>query len=102
MAHWLVFSAEPLPASLAAALAKAGSGPAVEHVLELRRDVIASDPDWTSMTLLPRPDDARSDRYLALVFASPPPPEQVRDLRYVAARNQLVLTEYPDGPVEAG
>jgi hypothetical protein len=57
---------------------------------EFRRDVIASDPAWTSLRLLPRPGSAEpADRYLALVFATAPAAEQVRDLRYVAARNGL-------------
>jgi hypothetical protein len=59
---------------------------------EFRRDVIASDPDWTRLRLLPHPGSAEpADRYLALVFATSPPAEQVRDLRYVAARNALTM-----------
>ncbi|MDQ1743679.1 MAG: hypothetical protein QOE23_2018 [Pseudonocardiales bacterium] len=57
---------------------------------EFRRDVIASDPAWISLRLLPRPDSAEPvDRYVALVFATAPAAEQVRDLRYVAVRNGL-------------
>jgi hypothetical protein len=59
-------------------------------VSEFRRDLLASDPDWTAMSLLPRPGSGQpADRYLAVVFATPPTPDEVRDLRYVAARNRL-------------
>ena len=65
---------------------------AAEEVLDFRRDVIACDPDWTRMTLLPRPGSAQpQDRYLAVVFPQPPPAAQLRDLRYVAARNRLSM-----------
>lgn len=61
-------------------------------VAEFRRDLLASDPDWTAMRLLPRPGQGQSiDRYLALVFAEPPSAEELRDLRYVAARNRLTM-----------
>lgn len=70
--------------------------PPGSDVLEFRRDVIASDPDWTRMRLLPRPDAPDADRYLVLEFDDPPPAEQVRDLRYVAARNRLSMTVQPD------
>ena len=44
------------------------------------------------MRLLPRPGQGQSiDRYLALVFAEPPSAEELRDLRYVAARNRLTM-----------
>ncbi len=69
--------------------------PACVEVLEFRRDLIASDPDWTRMRLLPRPDEADVDRYLSLEFDEPPPADQVRDLRYVAARNRLVMVVQP-------
>ena len=57
-------------------------------VADFRRDLLASDPDWTAMSLLPR-SDGPADRYLAVVFRTPPTPDEVRDLRYVAARNRL-------------
>ena len=50
----------------------------------------ASDPDWTAMRLLPRPGRL-IDRYLAVVFTEPPSAEELRDLRYVAARNRLTM-----------
>ncbi len=65
-------------------------------LLEFRRDVIASDPDWTRMRLLPRPDDPAVERYLAIEFDEAPPAEQVRDLAYVAARNRLNMTVHAD------
>lgn len=66
---------------------------------EFRRDVIASDPDWTQLRLLPHPGSAEpADRYLALVFAGAPAAEQVRDLRYVAARNGLTMFQSEHGP----
>jgi hypothetical protein len=64
--------------------------PACDEVLDLRRDIIASDPDWTTMSLQPRPaSELPHDRFLAIRFEDAPPEEQVRDLRYVAARNRL-------------
>lgn len=61
-------------------------------VAEFRRDLLASDPDWTAMRLLPRPGSGQSlDRYLAVVFTEPPGAEELRDLRYVAARNRLTM-----------
>jgi hypothetical protein len=55
-----------------------------------RRDLLASDPDWTTMSLLPRPGSGQpADRYLAVVFPAAPTEDEVRDLRYVAARNRL-------------
>jgi hypothetical protein len=66
--------------------------PPAAGVAEFRRDLLASDPDWTAMRLLPRPGQGQSiDRYLALVFAEPPNAEELRDLRYVAARNRLTM-----------
>jgi hypothetical protein len=66
--------------------------PPAAGVAEFRRDLLASDPDWTAMRLLPRPGQGQStDRYLALVFAEPPSAEELRDLRYVAARNRLIM-----------
>ena len=97
MTHWLVFGrAELLAADLSSTLARLASAPASPQLAELRRDVIASDPAWTGMTLLPRPADPAADRYLGLVLAQPPPPEQVRDLRYVAARHGLAMAHYVD------
>jgi hypothetical protein len=59
-------------------------------VSDFRRDLLASDPDWTAMRLLPRPGGEQpADRYLAVVFPTPPTEDEVRDLRYVAARNRL-------------
>jgi hypothetical protein len=59
-------------------------------VAGFRRDLLASDPDWAAMSLLPRPGgDQPADRYLALLFKTPPSQDEVRDLRYVAARNRL-------------
>jgi len=59
-------------------------------VAEFRRDLLASDPDWTAMRLLPHPGSGQpADRYLAVVFATPPSADEVRDLRYLAARNRL-------------
>jgi len=57
-------------------------------VAAFRRDLLASDPDWTAMSLLPRPSGP-ADRYLAVVFQAPPGADEIRDLRYVAARNRL-------------
>jgi hypothetical protein len=63
---------------------------ASENVLHFRRDLIASDPSWTGMILRPRPGAAESqDRYLALGLADVPADDQLRDLRYLAARNRL-------------
>lgn len=99
---WLLFFsaavAGPAASDLAAVAERLRGGdwtgvPACVEVLEFRRDVIASDPTWTSMTLLPRPGMAGADRFLALVFQAAPPPEQVRDLRYLAARNRLHTAE---------
>ena len=65
-------------------------------VADFRRDLLASDPDWTAMRLLPRPGADQpeqsaqpADRYLAVVFTAPPAEDELRDLRYVAARNRL-------------
>jgi hypothetical protein len=59
-------------------------------VAEFRRDLLASDPDWAAMRLLPRPGSGQPlDRYLAVVFSELPSAEELRDLRYVAARNRL-------------
>ncbi|MEO6701233.1 MAG: hypothetical protein ABI140_20560 [Jatrophihabitantaceae bacterium] len=64
--------------------------PASDEVGAFRRDLIASDPEWPGMALLPRSGSGQpQDRYLAVVFGSAPAAEQVRDLRYVAARNRL-------------
>jgi len=65
-------------------------------VAEFRRDLLASDPDWTAMTLLPRPSGP-ADRYLAVVFGAPPSADEIRDLRYVAARNRLRMFD-PQAP----
>jgi len=65
-------------------------------VAEFRRDLLASDPDWTAMRLLPRPGQL-IDRYLALVFTEPPGAEELRDLRYVAARNRLTMHDPQTG-----
>lgn len=66
--------------------------PPAAGVAEFRRDLLASDPDWPSMRLLPRPGQGQPlDRYLAVVFSEPPGAEQLRDLRYVAARNRLTM-----------
>jgi len=60
------------------------------ELAEFRRDLLASDPDWTTMTFLPRPGAGQpADRYLAVVFTTPPTEDELRDLRYVAARNRL-------------
>ena len=65
-------------------------------VADFRRDLLASDPDWTAMRLLPRPGGP-SDRYLALVFTAPPGADEIRDLRYVAARNRLRMFDPQSG-----
>ncbi len=71
---------------------------ASDQVLGFRRDLIASDPDWTTLRLLPRPgSDQPADRYLALLFDAPPALDQLRDLRYVAARNRLKMFEARPG-----
>ena len=63
--------------------------PAAE-LADFRRDVLASDPDWRRMSLLPRPGSPEpADRYLALDFSRRPGADQLRDLRYIAARNRL-------------
>lgn len=69
---------------------------ACSGVADFRRDLLASDPDWTAMSLLPRPPGP-ADRYLAVVFAAPPAAEEIRDLRYVAARNRLRMFDPQDG-----
>jgi hypothetical protein len=71
---------------------------ACPEVADFRRDLLASDPDWTTMRLLPRPGGP-ADRYLAVVFPAPPGAEEIRDLRYVAARNRLRMfdPQSPDG-----
>ena len=96
MAYWLLFwgagPTELTDPQIGARLRQADWAcvTASEQVLEFRRDLIASDPDWTRMTLLPHPgSDQPADRYLAVVFETSPPADQVRDLRYVAARNRL-------------
>jgi hypothetical protein len=67
---------------------------ASDRLLEFRRDLIASDPDWATLRLLPHPGSAEpADRYLALLFAAPPAPDELRDLRYVAARNRLKMVD---------
>lgn len=72
--------------------------PAAAGVAEFRRDLLASDPDWTAMRLLPRPGQGQPlDRYLAVVFAEPPSAEELRDLRYVAARNRLTMYDPQHG-----
>jgi hypothetical protein len=66
--------------------------PPAAGVAEFRRDLLASDPDWTTMRLLPRPGVGQPlDRYLAVVFTEPPGADELRDLRYVAARNRLTM-----------
>ncbi len=98
VAYWLLFWGVAATASTDAQVGTALQGgdwhcvePA-EEVLSFRRDVIASDPDWRQMTLLPPPGSAQPpDRYVAVVFQQTPPDEQVRDLRYVAARNRLKM-----------
>ncbi|HEX2902153.1 MAG TPA: hypothetical protein VHO01_01740 [Jatrophihabitans sp.] len=67
--------------------------PACPQLLEFRRDLIASDPQWPAMTMLPRPGSPDTDRLLVLAFAGPPPAEQLRDLHYLAARHRLQLVE---------
>lgn len=95
MNYWLLFWGEPA----------AGSGDEAQiaerlrsddwqcvlpcpGVAGFRRDLLASDPDWTTMRLLPRPSGP-ADRYLAVVFDAAPAEDEIRDLRYVAARNRL-------------
>ncbi|HEX4729054.1 MAG TPA: hypothetical protein VH298_14715, partial [Jatrophihabitans sp.] len=71
--------------------------PACPGVADFRRDLLASDPDWTAMRLLPRPGPQQPiDRYLAVVFTEPPSADELRDLRYVAARNRLRMYD-PQG-----
>jgi hypothetical protein len=75
--------------------------PPAAGVAELRRDVVASDPDWPAMTLHPRPGSGvPTDRYLGLVFGEVPSADELRDLRYVAARNRLTMfdPQRPDEP----
>ena len=100
MDYWLLFwgdaalwgdAADQAPDALIAERLRLGDWQCVQPcpgVAEFRRDLLASDPDWTTMSLLPRPGGP-VDRYLALVFATPPAADEVRDLRYVAARNRL-------------
>jgi hypothetical protein len=92
--YWLLFwgvaAGEFTDAEIAAQLRR-GEWQCVQpcpEVADFRRDLLASDPDWTAMRLLPRPG-GQADRYLAAVFRSPPSAEEIRDLRYVAARNRL-------------
>jgi hypothetical protein len=95
--YWLLFwgaaaeeFAEASDAQIAAQL-RAGDWQCVRAcpgVADFRRDLLASDPDWTAMSLLPRPPEP-ADRYLAVVFREPPAADEIRDLRYVAARNRL-------------
>ena len=104
MDYWLLFWSDPageLADPEIAARLQAGDWrcvPACPGVAEFRRDLLASDPDWTAMSLLPRPPEP-ADRYLAVVFRTPPPAEEIRDLRYVAARNRLRMfdPQSPDG-----
>lgn len=94
MDYWLLFwgaAAEELPDVQLAARLRAGDWQCVRAcpgVADFRRDLLASDPDWTAMSLLPRPPEP-ADRYLAVVFREPPAADEIRDLRYVAARNRL-------------
>lgn len=90
---WRPLAGDPVPAAeIVAALRRSewGCVQAAPQLQALRRDVVASDPEWTAMTLSPRARSGEpADRYLSLEFAQPPSPEQLRDLRYVAARNGL-------------
>ena len=97
MDYWLLFwgaaaEVDATDAEVAARL-RQGDWQCVQEspgVSEFRRDLLASDPDWPAMSLLPRPGSGQpADRYLAVVFATPPTQDEVRDLRYVAARNRL-------------
>lgn len=97
MDYWLLFwdtAADPVAtdAEVAARL-RLGEWQCVRPspgIAEFQRDLLASDPDWTIMRLLPRPDSGQpADRYLAVLFSTPPSEDEVRDLRYVAARNRL-------------
>lgn len=105
MESWLLFwqaAIGALPDAEVAARLRAGDWSCVipsDRLDEFRRDVIASDPDWTQLRLLPRPGSAEpADRYLALVFATAPAADQVRDLGYVAARNGLTMFHSQQGP----
>ena len=96
MEYWLLFwgsaSTDRDDAEIAERLRGGDAGDLLDcpGVAEFRRDLLASDPDWTAMRLLPRPGRL-IDRYLAVVFTEPPAAEQLRDLRYVAARNRLTM-----------
>lgn len=97
MEYWLLFwaAAADVDATDAEVAARLRRGEwecvrASPALAEFRRDLLASDPDWTAMTLQPRPGSGQpADRYLALGFTTPPTEDEVRDLRYVAARNRL-------------
>ena len=103
MDYWLYFWAagQPDPAAEIAARLPGGDWqclPACAGVPDFRRDLIASDPDWTALRLLPRPGSGEpADRYLALAFDGPPAADRLRDLRYVAARNQLTMYDAQAG-----
>jgi hypothetical protein len=92
--YWLLFwgtTAGGLTDAQIAARLRDGDWRCVESfpgVADFRRDLLASDPDWTAMRLLPRPGGP-DDRYLAVVFSAQPSADEIRDLRYVAARNRL-------------
>ena len=94
MEYWLLFwgaTAGGLADAQVAERLRLGDWQCVQPcpgVADFRRDLLASDPDWTAMRLLPRPGGP-VDRYLALVFTATPSAEEIRDLRYVAARNRL-------------
>jgi hypothetical protein len=50
------------------------------------------------MRLLPGPGSRQPvDRYLAVVFNAAPGAEELRDLRYVAARNRLTMYDPQSG-----
>ncbi len=94
MDYWLLFwgaTAGGFTDAEVAERLRLGDGECVEPcagVADFRRDLLASDPDWTAMRLLPRPGGP-DDRYLAVVFSAQPSADEIRDLRYVAARNRL-------------
>ncbi|MFL6163307.1 MAG: hypothetical protein ACJ74U_13890 [Jatrophihabitantaceae bacterium] len=105
MEYWLLFwgaaagkFADASDAWIAARL-RSGQWQCVQAcpgVAGFRRDLLASDPDWTAMRLLPRPG-GETDRYLAVVFTTQPSEDEVRDLRYVAARNRLRMFDPQTG-----
>ncbi|HET6209439.1 MAG TPA: hypothetical protein VFD94_03610 [Jatrophihabitans sp.] len=103
MEYWLLFWGSAAPGRDDADIAeqlRLGNADCVlacPGVADFRRDLLASDPDWTTMRLLPRPGPQQSlDRYLAVVFTDPPAADELRDLRYVAARNRLRMYD-PQG-----